>query len=94
VPKHKVEVSISGDVFTAFCELEGNEVDLVGSQTGFGRTFSDFDINGDLNVFVHCKGLSGTDVAITVKVDSKEVLKRDGAIAKGFFRVDEAVSLA
>ena len=37
VAKHKIAVAIEGDVLSAFCELEGQEVDLFGADNGFER---------------------------------------------------------
>lgn len=91
--KHQISVSIVGGMFSTVCDLEGMEVDLFPADDGFARKL-EVDVEGDLDVFVHCKGLNGTGVNVTVLVDGNEVLAVDGTISKGFFRVNQAIALA
>lgn len=92
--KHDVDITFKGDVFSVLLELEGEEIDLffdVGDGA-FKRTVT-IAVDGGLDVFLHTRGVNGTEWMFEMKVDGRGPFKAKDTIRKGFSRMIEVLDL-
>lgn len=72
--KHKIEVEIKGTVLQYFLCLEGIcNIPLYPDSSGkLKGYFEEFEVEGDLNIYLTCRGaFAGTQCILSIKVDDK-----------------------
>lgn len=91
---HSCKVTFKGSVLDLKVELEGEEVGLSfdGTDT-WSRIINHLKIEGDLNVFMRCKGINKTPWEFQIDLDGKTLKKYSGIIAKGFSIVTNEISI-
>jgi len=92
--KRPLEIAFTGDVFTVFFEIDGEEVTLHADPGGgLKKTFEDFPA-GTIEILLHVKGLNTTKWALLMKYDGKTVVDEKDKISGGFSRFIESVTLS
>lgn len=82
---NKVEINFKGAVLDLKIELEGKEIRLYfDGSSNWSRVIKEFEIEGNLDVVMLCKGLNGTKWEMEIKVDDKGPIKYTGKITKGY----------
>jgi hypothetical protein len=90
----KVEITFKGAVLDLKLELEGKEIGLYfdGSSNWY-RILEEFEIEGELDFVMICKGLNGTKWEMEIKVDEKGPKKYSGKIKKGYSLKSDEITL-
>ena len=93
--KHKTEVKLTGEFTTIDVYLEGIEIPLREVNDGeHYKLYSEFEINGPLDVHVRLKGWIDMKWEISIKVDNKEVFKKKDTFDwRGFTTFTQPVNI-
>lgn len=92
---YKVEVFLKGEFTTIDVFLEGKEIPLREINDGdYYKLYSSFEILDPLDIHVRLKGWYSMDWSFAVKVNDKEVFKKEGEFdVKGFVTFTEKVKI-
>jgi hypothetical protein len=89
---HKLEINFTGPVLDLKIEIEGHEVGLFfDGVSAWSRTLELFEIEGELDLVLLCKGVNGTAWHLEIKVDDKGPVKFSGKILKGYSLLAEKI---
>ena len=93
--KHKTEVKLVGEFTTIDVYLEGTEIPLREINDGeYYKLYNEFVIDGQLDIHVRLKGWIDMKWKISIKVDDKEVFKKNGTFDwKGFVTFTDKVNI-
>lgn len=82
---HKLEIKFTGPVLDLKMELEGHEIGLYFDGTSeWSRTLESFEIEGELDLVLLCKGVNGTVWHLEMKLNDQGPVKYSGKIKKGY----------
>jgi hypothetical protein len=89
---HKLEIKFTGPVLDLKIELEGHEIGLYfDGVSEWSRTLELFEIEGELDLVLLCKGVNGTAWHLEISVDGKGPVKYTGKIKKGYSLICEKI---
>jgi hypothetical protein len=72
-------IQFSGDVFTLYVSLEGQEVAMhFDGATGWQRSFESFSVHGDIEVICTAKGFSQAQCTLVLRSGSNELASFSG----------------
>ena len=91
---YKLEVKFTGPVLDLKIELEGHEIGLYfDGISEWSRTLEFFEIEGELDLVLLCKGVNGTKWQLEIKVDEKGPVKYSGKIRKGYSLLSDKITV-
>ncbi|MCX6225913.1 MAG: hypothetical protein NTV01_14365 [Bacteroidia bacterium] len=91
---NKLEIKFIGAVLDLKIELEGKEVGLYSDGTSeWTLTIEEFEIEGNLDLKLLCKGLNGTKWELEISVDGKGPKKYSGKIKNGYSAVKDEIQI-
>ena len=91
---NKVEITFTGAVLDLRIELEGKEIGLsFDGNSKWTRTIDNFEIEGNLDLVLLCKGLNGTTWELAISIDGKEPIKYTGIIKKGYSELSKEIQM-
>lgn len=89
---YKLEIKFTGPVLDLKIEMEGHEIGLFFDGTSeWSRTVERFEIEGELDLVLLCKGVNGSAWSLEIKVDDKGPVKYSGKIKKGYSLLSDKI---
>lgn len=81
----QLEIKFTGAVLDLKIELEGQEVGLYFDGINeWSRTIPAFEVEGNLDVMMLCKGINGTKWDLEIKINGQAPVKFSGKVQKGY----------
>ena len=91
---YKLGIKFTGPVLDLKIELEGHEIGLYfDGISEWSRTLELFEIDGELDLVILCKGVNGTAWHFEIKVDDKGPVKYTGKIKKGYSLLSDKITV-
>lgn len=92
--RYKLEIKFTGPVLDLKIELEGHEIGLYfDGVSEWSRTLELFEIDGELDLVLLCKGVNGTAWQLEIGVDDKGPVKYSGKIKKGYSLISDKITV-
>ncbi len=89
---YKLEIKFAGPVLDLKIELEGHEIGLFfDGVSDWSRIIELFEIDGELDLVLLCKGVNGTAWYLEISVDDKGPVKYSGKIKKGYSLISDKI---
>lgn len=91
---YKLEIKFTGPVLDLKLELEGQEIGLFfDGVSAWSRTLEFFEIEGELDLVLLCKGVNGTAWQLQISVDDKGPVQYSGKIKKGYSLISDKIKI-
>lgn len=89
---YKLDIKFTGPVLDLKIEMEGHEIGLYfDGNSEWSRTLEFFEIEGELDLVLLCKGVNGTSWHLEIRVDDKGPVKYSGKIKKGYSLLSDKI---
>lgn len=91
----QLDIRFTGAVLDLAIELEGKEVGLYfDGVSEWSRTLEEFEIEGELDLLMLCKGMNGTSWKLEIIIDTEVVETYSGEINKGYSLLSDKIELS
>jgi hypothetical protein len=92
--KHDVSVTVFAAAVVEIFKLEGITFPMVYSLDGkWMASVGDLGIDGDLDVYLYCTGVSGSKVKMVITVDDKPFPPVSGKLKKGYCVLQSSIKI-
>ncbi len=91
----QLNIRFTGAVLDLTIELEGKEVGLYfDGVSEWSRTLEQFEIEGELDLLMLCKGMNGTSWELEIAIDAERRKTYRGEIKKGYSLLSDEIDLS
>ncbi|SHE45513.1 hypothetical protein SAMN05443144_101330 [Fodinibius roseus] len=92
---NQLDIRFTGAVLDLTIELEGREVGLYfDGVSEWSRTIEEFEIKGELDLLMLCKGMNGTSWELEIVIDTEHTKTYRGEINKGYSLLSDEIDLS
>jgi hypothetical protein len=90
----QLSLTFSGEVLDLTIKLEGREIGLYSDENNqWSRILDNFEITGNLAVFMLCKGVNGTAWSMQIMIDNNQPHQYSGVIEDGYSRLTDSIKI-